>query len=74
MAIAYLSFDLEDGWDAERHMRALKADNAYHILWNILWDRETAQRLLNLENEEELRRELLDIYDEAGIDLEREYT
>jgi hypothetical protein len=67
-----LEFNLPDEWP--QHLRAVKADDAYSILWNLMNTPDVMKRLLNLTSEDELRRELYEIYYEGGVNIDQEYA
>ncbi len=71
---ATLRFDLDDPYDRESHMRALKATDAYHALHTIT---EILRRLGDDEVQpamEALSREILAAIEDAGVHLHLEYT
>ena len=66
-----LIFNTEEPFEKQSFIRACKADDAYGVLWNLVHDNMTVERI---QKSEDIISTLHEIYQEEGINLDEEYT
>lgn len=79
MPKAILEFNLDDKYEKEAHMRAVKADKAYGAIYDILEMFRTIRKYSSeseqyIETSCQLEEKVRSIINESGIDLSEEYN
>lgn len=78
MPIATLRFDLNDAYEKDAHSRAIKADKAYGVLWDLAQHLRSIRKYGDRPEQEltainEIEEKLNELLIESGVDLYEEY-